>query len=297
LDKYKQMRDLFSDDIEFVLINDSYYIDPDYATAKKYVNAISGKQYAESSDQYFKSATDSYNKLQPLFEDEEELEMFFSQIVENANKIAEKCVYQISTGRAKLPKFEAVTMAECGNDKKLYEKRRAEFAKKFGVSDVDDNNEIFFQLLSIGCASKLKNMTSEQIRVHHARLETEADLIVNAGFVDYFLMLWDVIQFCQRENIMVGVGRGSVGGSLLAFLLDITDIDPIPYDLLFERFMNKVRAMPEEVYIMELENDKSYKIPLNAEVKLITGKMKKVNELTAGDDVDLEYCNQWEYIK
>src|ERR1044072_3215640 len=63
--------------------------------------------------------------------------------------------------------------------------------------------------------------------------------------ITYFLMLWDLVFWSKKNDIMVGVGRGSVGGSLLAYLLDITDIDPIKYDLLFERFLNETRVSGE----------------------------------------------------
>ena len=78
------------------------------------------------------------------------------------------------------------------------------------------------------------------------RLEYELDVIHNMGYVDYFLIVWDFIHFARSHNIMVGPGRGSAAGSIVAYCLEITNIDPIRYDLLFERFLNPERvSMPD----------------------------------------------------
>ncbi len=79
-----------------------------------------------------------------------------------------------------------------------------------------------------------------------ARLEHELAVILKMGYVDYFLIVWDFIHFAKSKGIPVGPGRGSAAGSIVSYCLGITDIDPIRYDLLFERFLNPERvSMPD----------------------------------------------------
>jgi len=77
--------------------------------------------------------------------------------------------------------------------------------------------------------------------VYINRLETEFDLIEKKGFIPYFMIVYDLVKWCKENDIMVGPGRGSVGGSLMAYLLGITTVDPIRYNLLFSRFIAEDR--------------------------------------------------------
>ena len=84
-----------------------------------------------------------------------------------------------------------------------------------------------------------KNDNDEQfLNELTARLETELSVISGMGYVDYFLIVWDFINFARENNIAVGPGRGSASGSIVSYCLKITDIDPIKNDLVFERFLN-----------------------------------------------------------
>ncbi|MEO2872859.1 DNA polymerase III subunit alpha, partial [Lacticaseibacillus paracasei] len=81
---------------------------------------------------------------------------------------------------------------------------------------------------------------------YQQRLQYELDVIIKMGFADYFLVVWDVMNYAHKVNIMTGAGRGSATGSLVSYALAITEVDPIAYDLLFERFLNPARAqMPD----------------------------------------------------
>jgi DNA polymerase-3 subunit alpha len=73
------------------------------------------------------------------------------------------------------------------------------------------------------------------------RLKYEFDVVEKLGFADYFLMVYELTDWCAKQDIKIGPGRGSVGGSLIAFCLGITDIDPLRFDLMFERFINPTR--------------------------------------------------------
>lgn len=110
-----------------------------------------------------------------------------------------------------------------------------------------DSDEYLKNLSIKGLNKRLDNKVSEEYKT---RLLYELEIIKKMGFSNYFLVVYDFIRYAKRENILVGPGRGSAGGSLVAFSLGITDIDPIKYDLLFERFLN-----PERVTMPDIDTD------------------------------------------
>lgn len=96
------------------------------------------------------------------------------------------------------------------------------------------------------CFEQLEKRVKEVDQRYKDRLEKELSIISKMGFSDYFLIVWDVMTYAHREQIVTGSGRGSAAGSLVAYVLEITDVDPIQYDLLFERFLNEERfSMPD----------------------------------------------------
>ena len=95
----------------------------------------------------------------------------------------------------------------------------------------------------------LKRKLGEIPEEYQRRLEYELEVIKNTGFSGYFLIIGDIIRFCRERDIMVGIGRGSAAGSLVLYALDITDVDPLKYGLLFERFLNPERVSPPDVDI------------------------------------------------
>lgn len=97
------------------------------------------------------------------------------------------------------------------------------------------------------CVDGLRRIFGTSVgRVYQERLKYELEVIKNMGFCNYFLVVWDYVKYAKEHNILVGPGRGSAGGSLVAYCLNITTIDPIKYDLLFERFLNPERiTMPD----------------------------------------------------
>ena len=103
-----------------------------------------------------------------------------------------------------------------------------------------------FEYLTLLCREGLKNRYPEVSKGLWDRLDYELETIKNMGFVDYFLITWDFIKYAKDNDIMVGPGRGSAAGSIVSYALEITDIDPIRYNLLFERFLNPERlTMPD----------------------------------------------------
>lgn len=146
-------------------------------------------------------------------------ELFVSvpDAVTNTARIAERCNVKFETGKVHLPKFQS----------------------KDGVS----SNKLFASLCREGL---IRKYGSDPPKEAVERMKHEMSVIGKMGFVDYFLIVWDYVSFARKNNIPVGPGRGSGAGSICAYCLDITQIDPLKYSLLFERFLNPERvSMPD----------------------------------------------------
>jgi DNA polymerase-3 subunit alpha len=131
-------------------------------------------------------------------------------------EIAERCNVEIELGTIRLPKFP--------------------------VPEDRDAFDYLVELCEKGLAKRYEHVTPEI----QDRLKFELKTIREMGFADYFLICWDFVKFAKQNGVSVGPGRGSTAGSLAAYLLDITEVDPIKYDLLFERFLNPGRkSMPD----------------------------------------------------
>lgn len=113
---------------------------------------------------------------------------------------------------------------------------------------------------------KLTDLGMEKQQVYKQRLNHELTVIQEMGFVDYFLIVWEIIAYCRQNNIRTGPGRGSAAGALVAYLLDITRVDPIEYDLLFERFLNPERQNMPDIDI-DIPDDKRGQVLLYIEKK------------------------------
>src|SRR5690606_5972360 len=126
----------------------------------------------------------------------------------------------------------------------------------------------------------------ENLQEYLDRIDVELKVMLPAMISDYFLILWDIINWSRKNNIMIGTGRGSVAGSLDAYVLDLHDTDPIKYNLLFERFLNETRIKPLETFELTLDNDKVIKVQKGIVVKLKNGKDVLVEDINEGDDID-----------
>jgi len=118
------------------------------------------------------------------------------------------------------------------------------------------STEMFAKLATGGLAQIFEDkfITGKDRRVYKDRLEEEMGIIIKMGFVDYFIIVWDFIKWAKDHDIPVGPGRGSAAGSLVAYALGITAIDPMPYDLLFERFLNPSRLSWPDIDVDFCEN-------------------------------------------
>lgn len=132
--------------------------------------------------------------------------------------------------------------------------------------------EFIKNLCNKGLKKRLNNNVSEE---YQKRLNYELETIYKMGFCDYFLIVWDYVKYAKQNNILVGPGRGSAAGSLVSYTLGITDIDPIKYDLLFERFLNPERITMPDIDI-DFDSEKR-----NQVINYVTNKygIKKVAEI------------------
>ena len=142
------------------------------------------------------------------------------------------------------------------NTKEISYMCNLELSYKTGLMPVYDDNINSYEYLTMLCNKGLKKRLNNDVSdVYQERLDYELSVINNMGFCDYFLVVWDYVKYAKFHNILVGPGRGSAAGSLVSYTLGITDIDPIKYDLLFERFLNPERVTMPDIDI-DFDNEK-----------------------------------------
>lgn len=208
-----------------ILIQDSFYLDKGESHIKDKLNSISGVREHSSDNQYFKTFEDIFDEFDELFEEtDNHFEEFLESAKNNLFELVSNCNFEIETGVRHLPKY------------KMNEEEKGKFK---------NNEDLFFYLIEKGFKEKVPKGKEE---IYQKRLEIEIDVINYGDVLDYFLTLWDIINWCKSKDILTGIGRGSAGGSLVSYLLGIIQLDPLDYDLLFERFLNKgrvVKSLPD----------------------------------------------------
>ena len=206
--------------IPLVATNDCHYINADDWEAHDILLCIqTGKKVSDENRMRYEGG-------QYYVKSEEEMRQLFPyapEAIENTHKIAERCNVEIEFGVTKLPRFDVPD----GYDSWGYLNHLCD--EGFALRYPDDDGTL------------------------RARLDYELGTIKSMGYVDYFLIVWDFINFAKSHGIAVGPGRGSAAGSIVAYCLKITDIDPIRYQLLFERFLN-----PERVSMPDIDVDFCY---------------------------------------
>ncbi len=200
--------------IPLVATNDCHYLRSDDVRAHDVLLCIQTGKTVNQDDR-MKFRTD-----QLYFKSPEEMKRAFEEVpqaIENTIHIAERCNIEFRTDRYLLPHFP--------------------------IEDGRNDNDYLDELSRDGLKKKLKGDIPDEYR---ARLELELEVIKKMGYSSYFLIVWDFINYSKRNGIPVGPGRGSAAGSLVSYALGITEIDPLRYGLLFERFLNPERvSMPD----------------------------------------------------
>lgn len=200
-----------------LVINDSYYLDAEEAPLKSLLNKVAGVVNAESATQYFKNSKETILAYEEWMDAAAPLYEKIIDGMANSTTLTESIDFKIPTGIRHLPKYEFV---------------------KTTVEDA------FFEKLEAGVQERLVGKV-DNLDQYLAELEKECAIIVPNGLCDYFMILWDIMNWCRKQGIMTGSGRGSVCGSLIAYCLYITDVDPLKYHLMFERFLNETRVSGE----------------------------------------------------
>ncbi|MBR5273561.1 MAG: DNA polymerase III subunit alpha [Clostridia bacterium] len=199
--------------IPLVATNDAHYITKEDSRVQKILICIQTKKTIDEDTGIGFDTDQSYIKSE-----QEMLDLFpnHPEAIYNTAEIAERCNVEFETGNIILPHFE--------------------------LPDGCDHFEYFKKLCLDGLYKRYSNPTKE----HFDRLNYELEVINKMGYVDYFLIVQDFVRFAKHNGISVGPGRGSGAGCLCAYCVEITDIDPIKYNLLFERFLNSERvSMPD----------------------------------------------------
>lgn len=207
--------------IPLVATNDVHYIDREDATIQKILICIATNHTIDEENSLEFETDNFYLKT------EDEMRTLFSYVpeaIENTQKIADMCNFEFEFGNTKLPNFDV------------------------------PKGQTHFDYLRNKCYVGLKERYGENPdKLYVDRLEYELSVINSMGYVDYFLIVADFIQYARDNGIPVGPGRGSGAGSICAYCMGITNIDPIKYNLIFERFLN-----PERVSMPDIDVDFCY---------------------------------------
>lgn len=266
--------------IEPILLCDTYYLDKDDARNKIILNKIaSGAAHEQSDDQYFKDIDEHYTVFCSLFDGNKwKLDALFKKMCSHTVEIAEGAVARYETDRNFMPQYDMT----------------AQEKTKYG-----DRHRMFLSLLEEGFKKLVPAGHEDEYR---KRLDYEVYILESTDNVDYLLVQYDTVNWAREHGILVGCGRGSAGGSLALYLLGITLIDPIKYDLLFERFLLPERAglYPDEVTIIvggmestqivqvTLANGKAYVFDKDAKLRVMREGHSMIvyaDELKLGDDI------------
>ena len=222
-------------DIPLVATNDVHYINQEDSKAHDILMCIqTGKTIDDENRRRYPS--DQFYLKSP----EEMWDMFsyVPEALENTIKIANECNYDYKFHESKLPKFPLPE----GEEPYSYLRNHCYqgLIERYDVfSDIQDKELDYVEI------DKIKN-ESDEAKQYIDRLEYELGVIKQMGYVDYFLIVWDFIRFANEKKIPTGPGRGSAAGSIVAYTLGLTKIDPIKYSLIFERFLNPEReSMPD----------------------------------------------------
>jgi DNA polymerase-3 subunit alpha len=222
LPKLKQLSGDLS--LPLVATNDVHYIDKEDADARDILICIQTNNVLSNPDRPMKKETD-----QMYFKSTEEMRELFADIPESIDitvDIAAKCNFDFKLGTYYLPAFK--------------------------VPEDSTIDGFFEEICRAGFERIRPNLKGRKydINVYEERLDYEIEKVREMGFPGYFLIVWDIIRFSREKGIRVGPGRGSVVGSLVAYVMGITAIDPLEYDLIFERFLN-----PDRISLPDIDID------------------------------------------
>jgi DNA polymerase-3 subunit alpha len=225
--------------IKVVATNDTHYLEQKDADAHEAFMCIAMNKLYDDPKRLRHSVHEFYLKSP------EQIAKLYSDIpeaLEATQEIADKCNLEIKLGNPTPPNFK-FTRQKSQISNLVLPEPDIEYS-------LENDKVLFIHECRIGLEDRLKIVPLEHHQEYRDRLEVEIEIINNMRFPGYMLIVWDFVIVAKQMGIPVGPGRGSAAGSLVAFSLKITDIDPIPYGLLFERFLN-----PERVSMPDIDMD------------------------------------------
>lgn len=251
-----------------VLIGDAYCIEKNDWEAREKLWGIAKSFDYRSKNQYFKSNDEIAVELIKMFEKNNDSWLkLFKEAESNLDFIVENCNFKIDTTSRHLPKY------------KMTEEEYSNFS---------NNEQLFMHLIKKGFSERgiKKSLQKDYLE----RLKKEIDVLKKGNVIDYFLITRDILNFAKSKGILVGIGRGSAGGSLVSYLLGIIQIDPMEFELIFERFLNEGRMgnLQEcDAYLIETSEGN---IKLNEKSILKVNRLGKeknifVEDLSLGDEI------------
>ncbi len=231
--------------IPLVATNDAHYVRKEDAKAHDVLLAIQTattlddeKRMRFPNDEFYLKSEDEMRKIFA----------YCPEACDNTNVIASRCNYDFRFGEYHLPEFRPPEG-----------KTSTEYLRELCYAGIYDRFGVVFEEGKFGDADAARYADGTEYSAAHTpkelaeRLNYELGTIESMGYVEYFLIVWDFINYAKQNGIMVGPGRGSAAGSIVAYCLKITDIDPIRYNLIFERFLN-----PERVSMPDIDIDFCY---------------------------------------
>ena len=269
------MNDIYdTGDLPPVLICDNYYLDQEDAKNKVILNKIAkGAAHKQSVDQYYKDVDEHYDTVSRIFSDKWDVDELFGEMCYNTLVIANLAEAYFETGKMFMPEYI------------LTDEEKAKYKTK---------HNMFLQLIEEG----LQRLIQEEGQAkYRERIEEETYIIESTNNVDYFLVQYDMVREARRRGIAVGIGRGSAGGCLISYLIGLTSIDPLKYDLLFSRFLVPERCGLEWDEVTIIGQD--VKVLKGEKYVEIEGDGKKINvfkdaelRVKRGEDVLSVYADE-----
>lgn len=215
-----------------ILLPDTFYTNKELYRNKEILNRIdSGAAHNQSNSQWYKSIDEIREDMKPLFEKNWDVDEILKECADNSVMLAETCNASYKMDKNYMPQYDLTE----------------EEVEKYGNAE-----NMFDQLLEEGL---MKLAPKDRIDEYRERMEMEKYVIKSTDNVNYMLNQYDMVNYAVKNDILVGVGRGSAGGSLILYLLGVTKIDPIRFSLLFERFLLPERAGLYESTVTKIDRE------------------------------------------